>query len=466
MVNRDFSYADWAATPESVKKAYVTLEKWALTLLAERQKLEDLLYKTEVKVNRNSSNSSKPPSSDNPYKERVKKTDQKPTGKPGGKPGHKGHRQKLMEPTEVVPILPKECKCGGKKFKNIKSFYIHQEAELPEIKLNITHFILHKGDCVECGQTVKADPPKEHRTGFGPRLSGLIGEIAGIQGNSRRTVKEFCYSVLTLDISLGAIQKVIDRISEAIKPHYEAIGRVARQSEINGIDETPWKQNGKLKFLWAMVNKKAAFFKLQLRRSKEAFLALVEDWRGILISDGYRLYQNWVNLRQTCLAHLIRVAKELAEHPKKDIKKFGENVLEKLQQLCSMAKNPPDEREWNEFYSGFIDLICENCTRYYRDEAGKFARRLLKQLDSLWVFLEVAEVEPTNNVTERNLRFGVIWRKRSQGTRSDKGDQWVERLLTLRQTARLNGLSSYNLLVNAIECYFKEQTPNLSWIGI
>jgi transposase len=466
MIKRNFSDTEWAATPPTVKEDFINLEKWVFKLLEEKKQLEERLNKAEVKVNKNSSNSSKPPSSDSPYKERSKKGNKKPKGKPGAKLGHKGHRQKMMEPTETIPVFPDECTCGGKEFKNNKPFYTHQEIELPEIKMQVTHFVLNEGECVNCGQKVKAVVPKEHSTGYGARLSAFIGEMAGIQGNSRRTVKDFCYSVLKFDISLGAIQKVIYRISEAIKPHYQAIAKAARQSDINGIDETPWKQNGKLKFLWAMVNKNVAFFKLQLRRSKEAFLALVEDWKGILISDGYRLYQNWVNLRQTCLAHLIRVARGLAEHPKKDIKTFGENALEKLQQLCAMATNPPDEQQWNEFYSGFIDLICENCTRYYKDEAGKFARRLLRELDSLWVFLEVAGVEPTNNATERSLRFGVIWRKTSQGTRSNKGDQWVERILSLRQTTRLNNLSSYNLLVNAMECYFKEQTPDLAWIGV
>ncbi len=466
MIARNFSDADWAATPESVKKAYIDLEKKVFELVEQKAKLEELLYRARVRVNKDSSNSDKPPSSDSPYKERVTKTTNKPKGKPGARRGHKGHRQKLMQPTEVVPVMPDECQCGHKEFENIKEFYRHQEVELPEIKLEVRHFVLHQGDCVACGKTVKAKVPHQHRTGFGPRLSALIGEIVGIQGNSRRTVKEFCGSVLNLDISLGAIQKVIDRVSEAIQPHYQAIAKAARQSEINGIDETTWKRNGKLEFLWAMVNKKVAFFKLQLRRSKEAFQALVEDWKGILISDGYRLYHSWVNLRQSCLAHLIRNAKGLAEHPKKEIRTFAENVLEKLQQLCAMATHLPDENEWNEFYSGFIDLISANCTRYYRDETGKFARRLLKELDSLWVFLEVAGVGPTNNHTERNLRFGVLWRKRSQGTRSDKGDQWIERLLSLRQTARLNNRSSYNLLVNAMECYFKEQTPDLAWISL
>ncbi len=89
-----------------------------------------------------------------------------------------------------------------------------------------------------------------------------------------------------------------------------------------------------------------------------------------------------------------------------------------------------------------LNLIFDNLDR--KDDAGKFARRLLRELDSLWIFLEVAGVEPTNNRSERVLRFGVLWRTRSQGTRGDKGNRWVERILsppapnsTLAQQAKL-----------------------------
>ena len=452
---RNFSDEDWERTPESVKEAFISLEQRI-------RKLEEAFAQLKSSLNKNSTNSDKPPSTDNPYRKRPKKSKNK--GRPGAKAGHKGHRQKLMDPTKKVPLFPDKCKCGSEQFNNYEPFYIHQEIELPEIRMEITHFILHKGDCADCGQIAKATLPREHHSGYGVRLSSFIANTAGIEASSRTTIQEFCRSVLKFDISLGAIQKVIDRVSEAIQPHYQAIAEVARKSDVNGIDETSWKLNGILMFLWAMVNSRVAFFKIHKERSKKAFLALIKDWQGILISDGYNVYQKWVNLRQTCLSHLIRHAKGLSEHPKREIKEFGEAILIKLQQLCSMAKEKPEMEEWNEFYTGFIDMIFDNCTRYCKDEAGKFARRLLKEIDSLWVFLEVAGVEPTNNATERGLRFGVLWRKRSQGTRSEKGNQWVERILSLRQTARLRNMSCFDILVDAMNAYFKEQNPYLLWI--
>ncbi|MGA2404946.1 MAG: transposase [Syntrophobacteraceae bacterium] len=85
-------------------------------------------------------------------------------------------------------------------------------------------------------------------------------------------------------------------------------------------------------------------------------------------------------------------------------------------------------------------------------------------MDSLFLFLTEHGVDPTNNFGERTIRFAVLWRKRSQGTKSDEGNRWVERILTLRQTCRLRGMSTFGVLVDAISCFFKEQAPDLSWI--
>jgi transposase len=84
--------------------------------------------------------------------------------------------------------------------------------------------------------------------------------------------------------------------------------------------------------------------------------------------------------------------------------------------------------------------------------------------ESLWVFLEVPGVDATNNVAERAHRFGVLWRKRSQGTCSEKGNRWVERVLSLRHTCRLRVRPTFPLLVEAIACLFKGEMPDLSWI--
>ena len=85
-------------------------------------------------------------------------------------------------------------------------------------------------------------------------------------------------------------------------------------------------------------------------------------------------------------------------------------------------------------------------------------------MDSLWVFLAQHGVEPTNNRAERALRYGVLWRKRSLGTASDKGNRWVERILSLRETCRLRATSTYTVLVEALTSFFQSQPPDLAWM--
>jgi transposase len=329
--------------------------------------------------------------------------------------------------------------------------------------MDIIHYVLHKCRCPQCGKIVKAQLPNEYQPGYGPRLSALIAEMSGTQGNSRETVQGFCKSVLGFSISTGAIQKVVDRASEAIKPYYEAIGDRARNSRINHVDETSWFQCGKLKWLWVLANNAVSYFMIHQHRSKEAFLALIQDWNGILVSDDYGIYRSWIEQRQTCLAHLIRRAKGLSERKTESVREFGQSVLKELQLLCHWAKVPPNEKEWTNFYSRFILLLF--LFEGADDAAGTMARRLLGEIESLWLFLEEKGVEPTNNLAERALRFGVLWRKRSNGTQSDKGDRWVERILSLKQTCRTRSLPAFPVLVDAIQCYFKELQPDLSWIG-
>ena len=149
------------------------------------------------------------------------------------------------------------------------------------------------------------------------------------------------------------------------------------------------------------------------------------------------------------------------QHP--DLAACGTWALTELQRLCHMATAPPTGGEWRAWYA----RLCKRIDQYHdrQDDAGKFARRLLREMDSLWVFLSHHGVEPTNNRAERALRFGVLWRKRSLGTASEKGNRWVERILSLKETCRLHARATYTVLVDAITSFFLGQQPDLSWIN-
>lgn len=460
---RPFSLLDWAATPEPVKQYIEYLEQTIASFAARVQQLEKRIEQLEVKTKQNSQNSNKPPSSDSPFK-KPKNKGKKRKRKRGGQKGHKGYRQQMLKPTDTQMIIPALCDCGRCDFAAgiIDPYYTHQHIELPEIQMNVTHFILHKARCNGCGKTVRADVPKEYQSGYGPRFSAMVAELSGSHGASRQTVQDFCQSVLGIPISVGGIQRIIDRSSEALEPVYDEIGKQARQKEVNHIDETSWFQSGKLNWLWTMVNHTVAFFMVHPNRSKKAFEQLIDDWKGILVSDNYGVYVNWINSRQSCLAHYIRKAKALAERKNESVSSFGKSIRKELQLLCRWAKAPPSDKQWEAFYSRFMLLLF--LYEGADDGAGQLARSLLSEMDSLWVFLEENGVEPTNNRAERALRFGVLWRKRSNGTQSDKGNRWVERILSVKQTCRIKAQPMFPILVDAIGAYFKEQQPNLGWL--
>jgi transposase len=451
-----FTQQDWDQTPPAVQ-AYLH------TLHHEMGQLQEQMERLEARLQQDSTTSSKPPSSDSPYKKPRRRTGSSPrTRKGGGKAGHTGYRQVLLAPTSVEDVLPQWCACGSGDFDLIQPYYTHQEIELPPIEMEVTHWVLHQGRCLGCGRWHKAQVPAAHVTGYGPRLSALMAELTGTYGNGRRMVQTFCASVLGVPISLGAIQKVLDRVTLAIDPHYTLIATQARQARVNYIDETPGYCENALEWLWVMASEQVAFYMIHPRRSKEAFFDLIEDWAGLLVSDGYGVYQNWVNTRQTCLAHLIRTARGLAARQHPELAACGTWALVELQRLCQMAKAPPTGGEWRAWYARLCKLIHQYHER--SDEAGRFARRLLREMESRWVFLCHHGVEPTNNRSEGALRFGVQWRKRSLGTASDKGNRWVERILSLKETCRLRAVSTYHVLVDAVSSFFHGQQPDLAWL--
>jgi len=423
----------------------------------ELQDIGSRLEHLEARIKQDSSNSSRPPSSDSPFKP---KPAAKRTGKPGARTGHPGHRQKLLKPNHIHPVAPEACCCGCTQFDGVSAYQTHQEIELPEIQMDVTHFILYLGTCSQCGKVVRARIPKGHETGYGPRLTAFIAETS--MGNSRGRVQLLCHSVLGISISRGGIQRCIDRACEAILPYYEAIATLARKAKVNFIDETPWFQKGILMWLWVMVNHEVAFFKIQTSRSKEAFEALVDKWAGILVSDGYGVYRNWLNKRQTCLAHLMRRAKGLSQRANAEMVHFGVRSLAELERLIAWAHAPPTKGDASMWFARLTHLIKTHRDR--KDEAGRFARHLERELGHLWIFLLEEGVEATNNRAERSIRFAVLWRKMMQGTGSDKGDRWVERILSLKETCRLKEKSTYEVLVHATSCYFQGIQPDLAWL--
>ena len=137
-------------------------------------------------------------------------------------------------------------------------------------------------------------------------------------------------------------------------------------------------------------------------------------------------------------------------------------VLAELQRLGHWTTAPPSVGDVQTWYARMAHLL--NQYRARQDEAGTLARTLERELGALWTCVVEAGVEPTNNRAERGLRFAVLWRKLMQGSDNEKGDRWVERIFSLRETCRLRGMPTFPVLVEAVTCAFNSQHPDVSWI--
>jgi transposase len=184
---------DWQQTPTSVRSQFLSLLK----------RVEAL----EARVNRDSSNSSRPPSTDSLAKKRQRRTTTVERRTPGAKLGHPGHSQVLWEPTSSVSLWPDACTWGHGEFAEVTVYHTHQVIALPVSRPVVTHWKLHQGRCLACGTLCKAALPSEHASGYGPRLTGFVREMAGMVGASRSAVQDLCASVFSIPLSKGAIQK-------------------------------------------------------------------------------------------------------------------------------------------------------------------------------------------------------------------------------------------------------------------
>jgi transposase len=247
-------------------------------------------------------------------------------------------------------------------------------------------------------------------------------------GPSRSAVQALGASGCSIALSKGAIQQRGDRVSEASVPHDTAIGEVAHTSRGNYIDETSGLLHGERHGLWVMANPAVADFQIHSNRSKAAVAQLIGDWMGILVRDGYGVSQSWPGLRQSCLAHLLRTATGLAARVEAGMARFGKRVHAALQRLCPMGTERPTGGQWRAWDARCSALLTQHAAR--EDNAGTFARRLAREGEALWVLLDGQGVEATHNTAERAHRFGVLWRKRSQGTCSEQGHRWGERVLS------------------------------------
>ena len=259
-------------------------------------------------------------------------------------------------------------------------------------------------------------------------------------------------------ISLGAISAVEGRVSDAVEPAvHEACAEVER-SAVKHADATSWLQSGKLRSLWTIATTTATVFKIVLDGAADTIKPLFGARQGILVSDRATVFSFWpMKRRQVCWAHLLRKFVWFSERDGLAAQ-FGQDLIDYAVLIFQY---------WQDFRGGqisskrFKELMApvrtqiEDCLRRAAaagiDKLSGSCADILGHQEALWTFVDRDGVEPTNNHAERELRAFVLWRKRSFGTQSDRGNVFAERVMTVAHTARKQNRSVLAFLTACCE---------------
>ena len=440
----------------------VELEEAQLQIAQLQAELREL----RAQLGRNSSNSSTPPSADPPGAPKpVVKT---PTGrKPGGQPGHPGHHRHRLPPERVnvvVPYIPTTCThcqatLPAEPSPTDPEPTWHQVAELPELAAVITEHQGHARTCPCCGHLNRGEIPPEVRAHvIGPRLAAVMSYCSGRLHVGRRVVEEVVETVFNVPTSLGSIVALEAETCAALASPYEEAKAAVREAPVKNTDETGWSEKGQKRWLWTAATATAAFFVIHLRRNFAGLKALLgETITGVVCSDRWSVYSKLpLELRQICWAHLKRDFQKLVDRggPADAIGRAGLEVVEclfadwwafrrgELDRAGLQARMDPIARE--------LQGILEQGRSCADSKAATFCANLLALYPALWLFTMIEGVEPTNNHAERILRSGVLWRKNAFGCHSAEGCRFVERMLTVVQTLRLQKRPVLDYLYRAI----------------
>jgi transposase len=400
----------------------------------------------------------------------------KPTGrKAGGQKGHPPLLKTFVPPErvrQVIPFVPERCsKCQARLRQeagpNDPLPTRHQVAELPPVAAEITEYQGHFRTCRRCGhENHTAIPADIRRHSVGPRFTATLSYLSGCHGLSKRGVEEIAAAVFDAPIALGTVANLEQEMSAALAPAHQQALEAMRKAPVKHVDETGWKQAGHKRWLWVAATGSVVVFLIQPWRNLQALKRLVgAKFRGILCSDRWRVYDEWpLKRRQVCWAHVKRNWEKLAERGGK-AKIVAEACLGVQKRVFEL---------WHLYRGGGCthDKMDEGMTLLFLELAGllragyrsrdrklaRFCQRLAAVYPALWTFLD-GEVEPTNNHAERVQRRAVLWRRRSFGTHSAAGSRYVERILTVVQTLRLQQRSVLTYLTEALQAHRSSLQP-------
>jgi len=438
----------------------------------------DQLQKQLAAARKDSTTSSKPPSSD-----LVKPP--KPPPPPGqdrraigGQPGHPKHERTPVPPEQVnggffdyhVESCPT---CGHDLQSTDAAPHIVQQIEIREVPLQIEEHRSQPGWCPVCQKTCYAPLPVSIQRGglVGPRLTTLIAFLKGVCHASFSTIRKFLRDVVQVTISRGQLAKIIGKVSQALeRPYQQLLEDLPTQARLN-LDETGHKQNGARMWTWCFRAGLYTVFKIDPTRSADVLIEVLgREFDGVLGCDyfsAYRRYQREFGvLLQFCLAHLIRDVKYLTTLPDARDRAYGERLREALRQLFAVIhrrEHLPPAVFQDRLEAARTEVLRRGtCDVPETRSSRNLAKRLETHGESYFRFLTEPGLEPTNNLAEQAIRFVVLDRLVTQGTRSEVGSRWCERIWTVIATCSQQGRSVFEYLSAAVDAWFhRADVPSL-----
>lgn len=451
------------------EKIYL-LEIEVNSLKVENAQLREENARLKERLNLNSKNSSKPPSSDQKGSSNFRK-------KNGAKPGHPGHFWPLFTDDQIhkkVSLKIETCPLCGASVRTTKALpSIHQQVEIPKVCFHVTQYESHQFYCSCCQMYGRAPLPSGVGfSAFGTRLTAFVSFLSGACRLSKRMVLQVLKEGLGIKVAVGSISNIEQRVSLALKVPYEEIEKEARTSrDTKYIDETGWRKWGQTEYLWVMGTKKVVLYKIQENRNaacRDVLLGEARLSKAAFVTDRLALYR-FETAHQYCLAHLKRDLKRFSERSGLD-GEWGKVMLDNLDKIFGFWKDIRENRRSRRSF--------QHCSKRYRDEfvyglivaakksrhsrdLRRFAKKLLFDFRKLFVFAEIGGVEPTNNQAERDLRGAVIWRKICHGTKSDRGNRFVERIYSVIGTLSRQKQSCLEFLSKSVDAAKRGLQPPL-----
>jgi transposase len=425
---------------------------------------------------KNSATSSKPPSSDIVKPPKPAVPDGQSQRKIGGQPGHPKHERDPFPPEAInagsvdhhIDLCPR---CGhGLEPAPWSAPRVIQQVDFHEVPLLIQEHRGHSGWCSCCGKLYEAPLPIGIERGglVGPKLTTLIAYLKGVCHASFSTIRKFIRDVLRLTISRGQLSTIIGKVTRALdQPYQQLLGRLPDEKQLN-VDETGHKQNRVRMWTWCFRAELYTLFKIDPTRSTDVLIKVLgTEFDGVLGCDYFSSYRSYMArcdvTIQFCLAHLIRDVKFLTTLPDARDRAYGERLREALRQLFTVIHRREHFSE-GQFQSQldlarFKVLSCGTIDVPATKHSRNMATRLEKHGASYFQFITTPGVEPTNNLAEQAIRFVVIDRRITQGTRSDGGNRWCERIWTAIATCTQQGRSVFEYLEAAVGAWFADAEP-------